>query len=327
MTASFARSTELAFETAAEHVTRQVPVARPDATIAEIRRALENERFESAVDVAICDGDRLVGVLGVERLFAGPGEARARDVMDADPPVVAPGVDQEIAAWKAVQRGQSSLAVVDERGMFLGFIPPKRLLAVLLQEHQEDLARLGGFMQDTSTARTATLEPVERRFWHRIPWLLVGLVGALLSAEIVGSFEDQLRRNVILAFFVPGVVYLADAVGTQTEALVIRGLSVGVPIGAIARREAATGVLVGLALGLIFWPVGLLRWGEADVALAVSVALLAACSVATLVAMALPWAFHRLGTDPAFGSGPLATVVQDLLSILIYFGVAMAIVG
>lgn len=327
MTASFARSTELAFETAAEHVTRQVPVARPDATIAEIRRALENERFESANDVAICDGDRLVGVLSVERLFAGPAEARARDVMDADPPVVAPGVDQEIAAWKAVQRGESSLAVVDERGMFVGFIPPKRLLAVLLQEHQEDLARLGGFMQDTSTARTATLEPVERRFWHRIPWLLVGLVGALLSAEIVGSFEDQLRRNVILAFFLPGVVYLADAVGTQTEALVIRGLSVGVPIGAIVRREAATGVLVGLALGLIFWPVGLLRWGEADVALAVSVALLAACSVATMVAMALPWAFHRLGTDPAFGSGPLATVVQDLLSILIYFGVAMAIVG
>ncbi len=326
MTATYAPSRPLAFETAAEHVSRDVPVARPDATIADVRRSLENRRFETATDVAICDEGRLVGVLSIERLLAGPGDALARDLMDPDPPVVAPGVDQEIAAWKAVQRGESSLAVVDEAGAFVGFIPPQRLLMVLLQEHQEDLARLGGFMQDTSAARTATLEPVERRFWHRIPWLLVGFIGALLSAEIVGSFEEQLRRNVTLAFFVPGVVYLADAVGTQTEALVIRGLSVGVPIGAVIRREVATGLLVGLALGLTFLPFGLLRWGQGDVALAVSVALLAACSVATVVAMALPWAFQRLGTDPAFGSGPLATVVQDLLSILIYFGVALALV-
>jgi magnesium transporter len=327
MTASYTPPTELAFETAAEHVSRQVPIARPDATIAEVRRAIEDKRFETATGIAICDEGRLVGVLSVERLLAGPGEALARDVMDPDPPVVAPGVDQEVAAWKAVQRGESSLAVVDETGAFVGFIPPQRLLTVLMQEHQEDLARLGGFLQDTSTARSATLEPVQRRFWHRIPWLLVGLIGALVSAEVVGSFEEQLRRNVTLAFFVPGVVYLADAVGTQTEALVIRGLSVGVPIGAVVRREAATGVLVGVALGLIFLPFGVLRWGEGEVALAVSVALLAACSVATVVAMALPWAFQKLGTDPAFGSGPLATVVQDLLSILIYFGVALVIVG
>ncbi|HXF52366.1 MAG TPA: magnesium transporter [Dehalococcoidia bacterium] len=323
---AYAPSRPLAFETAAEHVSRDVPVARPDATISDVRRSLENRRFETATDVAICEEGRLVGVLSIERLLAGPGDALARDLMDPDPPVVAPGVDQEIAAWKAVERGESSLAVVDEAGAFVGFIPPQRLLMVLLQEHQEDLARLGGFMQDTSAARTATLEPVERRFWHRIPWLLVGFIGALLSAEIVGSFEEQLRRNVTLAFFVPGVVYLADAVGTQTEALVIRGLSVGVPIGAVIRREVATGLLVGLALGLTFLPFGLLRWGEGDVALAVSVALLAACSVATIVAMALPWAFQRLGTDPAFGSGPLATVVQDLLSILIYFGVALVLV-
>ena len=70
----------------------------------------------------------------------------------------------------------------------------------------------------------------------------------------------------------------------------------------------------------------LLGWEDFDVALAVSLALFAACSVATLVAMALPWAFQRLGADPAFGSGPLATVVQDLLSIVIYFVTALAIV-
>lgn len=151
-------------------------------------------------------------------------------------------------------------------------------------------------------------------------------MGALASAVIVRSFEDDLTATIALAFFLPGVVYMADAVGTQTEALIIRGLSVGVPIGRVVRRELVTGLVVGLAIAATFLPVGLAGW-ETDVALAVAVALFAACSTATVVAMLLPWVFSRLGADPAFGSGPLATVVQDVLSLLIYFVVASAIVG
>jgi magnesium transporter len=68
-------------------------------------------------------------------------------------------------------------------------------------------------------------------------------------------------------------------------------------------------------------------WDDGDVILAAAIALFAACSTATVVAMALPWLLNRLGRDPAFGSGPLATVVQDLLSLVIYFAVASLIVG
>ena len=82
---------------------------------------------------------------------------------------------------------------------------------------------------------------MRRRIWHRLPWLLVGLFGAMLSAVVVAAFETQLERNVLIAFFVPAVVYMADAVGTQTETLVVRGLSVGVPIGEVLKRELITG--------------------------------------------------------------------------------------
>jgi magnesium transporter len=76
-----------------------------------------------------------------------------------------------------------------------------------------------------------------RRFRHRFPWLLVGLAGVMLATDIVGMFEAQLQVNILLAFFVPGIVYLADAVGTQTETIVVRGLSLGVPIGKMISRE------------------------------------------------------------------------------------------
>jgi magnesium transporter len=315
------------FETAVEHLTSRVPVASPTSRAGDIRRSLEGQRFDTVAEIVICEQGRLVGLLNIEDLLAAPEDHVASELMDHDPPVVAPGVDQEVAAWRAVQHGESSLAVVDADRRFLGLIPPRRLLRVLLWEHEEDLARLAGFSREVGPARTAAEEPVARRFGHRLPWLLVGLGGAFMAANIVGAFEEQLKDRLILAFFVPGVVYLADAVGTQTEALVIRGLSVGVPIGRVVRRELLTGLLVGVALSLVFFPVAWWQWGQADVALAVALSLMAACSIATVVAMALPWLFHRLGADPAFGSGPLATVVQDLLSILLYFQISISIVG
>jgi magnesium transporter len=247
--------------------------------------------------------------------------------MDPDPPFVGPGIDQEVAAWRMVQHGESSLAVVDADGRFRGLIPPTRMLAVLLEEHDEDMARLGGFLAGTAEARRASEEPVSRRLWHRFPWLLLGLAGAMLSAGIVASFEEQLRQVVLLAFFVPGIVYMADAVGTQTEALVIRGISVGVPIRRILVRELVTGAVIGVAIAAAFLPFALLVWGDAEVAAVVALALFASCSTATAVAMGLPYLLHRLGRDPAFGSGPLATVIQDLASILIYFGIAAAFVA
>jgi magnesium transporter len=201
------------------------------------------------------------------------------------------------------------------------------MVEVLLQEHDEDLARLGGYAASTSSARHATEESVGMRFGHRVPWLLLGLAGAVVAAGIVGAYEQDLEREVLLAFFVPGIVYMADAVGTQTEAIVIRGLSVGVPVRHIVQRELLTGVLVGFALAAAFVPIGLLGWHEADVIVAVALSLLAACSIATLVAMVLPWLLNRFGRDPAFGSGPLATVVQDLLSLLIYFWIASVVVS
>lgn len=212
--------------------------------------------------------------------------------------------------------------MVNSDGSFWGLIPPDRMLSVLLTEHDEDLARMGGFLAGSGRARRAAEESVTRRLHHRLPWLLLGLAGAMASALLVGAFEEQLNKKVVLAFFGPAVVYMADAVGTQTEAVLIRGLSVGVTVREFARRELVTGVVTGALVGAAFLPFALVGWGDGAVAAAVALALFASCSIATLVAMALPWLFQRFGADPAFGSGPLATVLQDLLSIAVYLAIA-----
>jgi magnesium transporter len=281
--------------------------------------------YEVASHVVICEGEQFIGLITIERLLVAQDAVPLSAVMDIDVPVVAPGTDQEIAARRAVEHDESALAVVDSAGRFQGLVPPPKLLAVLMAEHEEDLSRLGGFLQLASQARASSEEPVQRRFRHRLPWLLVGLAGALFAADIVGWFESQLRQTVMLAFFIPGVVYLADAVGTQTETIVVRGLSVGVPLRAMVSRELLAGVAIGVALAAIASPLIWWRWGDARIAVTVGLSLAAACSVAALVALALPALFSRAGRDPAFGSGPLATVTQDLLSIVIYLGIAVAV--
>jgi magnesium transporter len=315
------------FESAAQHATRRVPIASPDATAGELRAALAGAAFESAAHVVVCEGLRFRGIVCIEDLLAARADVTAAALMDADAPVVAPGTDQEIAAWRAVRHGESALALVDAQGRFAGLIPPHRLLAVLLSEHEEDLSRIGGFLHSTESARRASEEPVPRRFAHRLPWLLVGLAGALLAAELVAGFESMLREQVVLAFFVPGIVYLADAVGTQTETVVVRGLSVGVRIAAMIRRELLTGLGIGVVLALVAFPLVALRFGNTDLAAIVAASLFAACGTASAAAMALPWLIDRLGADPAFGAGPLATVIQDLLSIAIFFGIARIVIG
>ena len=102
--------------------------------------------------------------------------------------------------------------------------------------------------------------------------------------------------------------------------LAIRGLPVGIGIRRILAPEALTGLLVGAHLGMVMLPVVALMTDNWMLAAAVALALLAATTIATVVALLLPWLFQMFGKDPAFGSGPLATVAQDLLSILIYLG-------
>ena len=120
--------TEFISGTASAHVRTRVPVAHRKSQRVSCASRWTGVHFESATHIGVCDDGKLVGVLRVEELFGALGDAKVGDIMDADPPVVAPGVDQEKAAWKAVQHGESALAVVDNGGRFVGFIPPDRLL-------------------------------------------------------------------------------------------------------------------------------------------------------------------------------------------------------
>lgn len=308
------------------HLVASVLHARHGERAADVlaRLAAEKPACPELVLVVGRDG-RLEGAVPLARLIASPEKKTLKEILDPAFPRVHAADDQEHAASVALHHGVDALPVVDAEGHPLGVMPAQALLQVLRREHVEDLHRLSGITRESSKARHAIEDPPLRRLRHRLPWLLAGLAGSAVATLAMASFESTLSRQVAVAFFVPGIVYLADAIGTQTEAVAVRGLSLTRSgIGHLLGGEIRTGMLMGASLGLLsFVPIAAIL-GDVRLAGAVATAIFAAGALAAGLGLLLPWAIARSGRDPAFGSGPLATVIQDVLTLLVYFGVVRA---
>jgi magnesium transporter len=243
-------------------------------------------------------------------------------------PSAAADADQELIASIALHHGVSALAVTEASGAFLGVVPAAALIRILRHEHVEDLHRLAGIARETELARHAIEAPPIRRVRDRLPWLAAGLIGSFVATALMAGFENMLKEQIAVVFFVPGLVYLADAVGTQSEAIAVRGLSLShAGIGTLLGGELRTGGIIGLLLGLAAFIAIWLTFGDARLSLAVSASLLFAVVAAAGLGLLFPWLLQSLGRDPAYGRGPIATVVQDILTLVIYFVVARVVLG
>lgn len=240
-------------ETAADYLVAGVPRARPEQTAGEVLAALSGRHYDCVDCLCLIDDeDRLVGVVPFAQLLAMPGEHRLQDEIRGHVPHVLPDVDQERVASVALHHGLSAVPVVDRSARLLGVVPSCALMQILRREHVEDIHRLAGVGRETHRAREAIESPPLRRARHRLPWLLVGLVGSMLATLVVAGFEDALAANVAVAFFIPGLVYLADAIGTQSEAVAVRGLSLShAGLGQLIGGELRTGLLMGVTLAAV----------------------------------------------------------------------------
>jgi magnesium transporter len=301
-----------------------VPTASPTATVGNVIASLPGRPFETVDAVYVVDERRmLIGALPLAAILAADRDEPVGALMRRDPPSVRSDVDREDAASLAIRENLTVVPVVDDGGRFLGAFPSRAIMGVLREEHLEDLHHMAGIWHHTDEARRALEAPPFTRARYRLPWLVVGLIGSLLATALVAQFQRVLEAQIAVAFFIPAIVYLADAVGTQSEAVAIRGLSLtDAGIGRVLLGEIAAGVLIGSILALLAGAFTVVAFDDPSLALAVAASLAAACTIATTLGLCLPWGFARVGWDPAHASGPIGTILQDVLSLAIYFGAA-----
>jgi magnesium transporter len=310
------------------YLVKAVPTSSPDDTAAQILRKLAEapKEWDSLTYIFVLDTERKpVGVVSIEKLYASPPASRMSEVMRTDIDVADPNADQEEAVVKAVNRELDAMPVVDSEGRFIGAIDHDGILDILHREHIEDILRLSGIHSERTIVdilRTRTLELVRLR----VPWLVLGLVGGMLATIVVNFFESALEKELALAFFIPVIVYMSDAVGTQTETIFIRSLSLGaVNVRQYLAREAGVGLAIALVCSALISVFAAIFMKSLELAMIVGLAMFMSIFVSVFVAVLIPWLLNKLKRDPAFGSGPFATIIQDILSLTIYFLVATLI--
>lgn len=162
----------------------------------------------------------------------------------------------------------------------------------------------------------------------RLPWLIIGLVVGTFITLLISRYERVLAEQVELAFFIPVIVYLSGAVSTQTETIYVRNLSVGkAPFGVYLLKEFLLGIILGVIIGSILGLFAYFWLDSAAIGLTVGTATAVSLVSATSISVLVPTILAKLGkSDPALGAGPFTAVLQDLISLVIYFSIASAII-
>jgi magnesium transporter len=213
-----------------------------------------------------------------------------------------------------------SAPVVDGDGRLVGVITIDDAMAVLDEEHEEDVLRLGGVGDESLS--NSTLEIVKRRF----PWLGINLATAVLASIVISFFEDVISAVVALAVLMPIVASMGGNAGTQSMTVAVRALATRDLTGSnafrVIRREAMAGLLNGIIFAVVMGVVGLIWFGQPMIGVVIAVAMVVNLLAAGLSGVLIPLALDKSGIDPALASGTFVTTVTDVVGFLAFLGLA-----
>ncbi len=311
-------------ETAGGLMTTEVVAVADSATateaIEEIRR--QAEEVGDFFQVFCVDGSRrLVGTLPLQRLVvAKPGEV-VRNIMEPPPAVASPEMDQEVVARLMARYNVPSMPVVDGAGALLGRVTFDDVIDVVEAEQTEDLLRFGGGSAEELLGGT----------WynavrHRLPWLYLNLITAFLAGWVVYHFKDTVARLVILAALMPIVAGLGGNAGTQSLAVTVRRIALGMsPPGtrlAHVGKEMLIGLVNGIAVGAVVAVVATVIGEGWQLGLVVLLAMWGNQVVAVALGAAVPLVLDRMGLDPAVASSVFVTAFTDVVGFFLLLGLA-----
>ncbi|MBC3048307.1 magnesium transporter [Staphylococcus capitis] len=270
---------------------------------------------------AVNEAGQLVGVLSLRDLITAENDSYIEDVMSERVISVNVADDQENVAQVIRDYDFIAVPVVDYQTHLLGIITIDDILDVMDEEASEDYSRLAGVSDIDSTS-----DSVIKTASKRLPWLIVLTFLGMITATILGSFEDTLSQVALLAAFIPIISGMSGNSGTQSLAVSVRNISTG-EINEqskfkLALREAGSGFLSGLVCSVVLFLIIVVIYRQPLLALIVGGSLTCAMTVGTLVGSMIPLIMNKFKIDPAVASGPFITTINDIVSMLIYFGLA-----
>lgn len=295
-----------------------------DETVADAVERIRNlgDDVEDLSNVFVVDDNNVLrGQIGLREMLLSRQETLVKDVMIPPELVVEVHEDQERVAQDFLKYDLKSAPVTDEHGRLLGRITVDDVFDVFHEEVDEDIYRMAGTSEEElSSDRVMTIARL------RLPWLLVNLSGGLVTGYLVWIFKVALQDVLALVTFIPAIMALGGSVGIQSSTIVVRSLALGRTstgqIGRIFSKELKVALVMGFVCGAGGMLVARLWHGQLILGLVVGLSMFLAITISCLFGTFTPMVFKRMNIDPALASGPLVTMCNDLVSILIYMGIA-----
>lgn len=314
--------------TAAARMTTNIPVILTGSTLGDISALFWQAAgaFDTIKNVYVVDEQqKFIGIFLSREIFRHQSHTKIEDVFIPSDRVciVDGGTDQEIAVKKAIAMNVESVIVTSQNKELLGAISIKELLKILQEETQEDLAEEGHF--DMSPRLDSILEiPLMESIRSRAPWIMLGLIGGIGAAMIIGNFEKLLAEHINLAGYIPLAVYITGAVSAQIQMGYIRDTSLNptLPFKRYLARQALVVGALAVILSLVLLGIGLFIEDIGASAYVIALGIGISILTAVLTGVLIPKLLTLFVKDPANATAPVATIVSDTATIIIFFSIA-----
>ncbi len=311
--------------TAGALMAKELISVRTDWTVAraivDMRR--QAQEVEHVYTIYVVDkDDRLFGILPLKDLLFNAESTRTLIKHICETDVVSVAVDTEVD--EVVNRMKKYdvvvLPVIDSHGLLVGRITFDDVMDVMTEEAEEDYQLASGISEDVD----ATDSPLVQ-VRARLPWLLIGLAGGVVSSQIIAQYEGQLRIDPTMAFFMPLIAATAGNVGVQSSAIVVQGLASGSMQGVnlVSRmwKELRVALITAFVCGSVIFAINFALEQSQALTYTVSIALFTVILTAAMFGTVIPLLLDRMKVDPALATGPFVTTLNDIFGLLTYFTV------
>jgi len=292
-------------------------------------RKAETLNFVYVVD----DEQRLISDIRIGKLLMADDTKTLESLMDSGTISLRTTMSREDAIEFFDRYDRSALPVVTEDGTLVGIVTVDDILDEIEKRDTEDFLKFGGV--DTMNL-SYTETPMLALFKKRAPWLIILLLGEMITATVMSHYEHAIAEAVVLALFVPLIISSGGNTGSQAATLIVRAMALREldvkDWFYVVRKELVTGLLLGIVLGTIgflrIWAwqsLELFDFGEfyMYVGAAVGFSLLGVVVWGTLVGSLIPLVLKRFRLDPATSSAPFVATLVDITGLIIYFSIAM----
>ncbi len=269
------------------------------------------------------NNDKLLGRLSLKDLLVATPKSNIKSIYISKVDFVNVNDSGEYVASIMQKYDLGAIPVIDNNHVLLGRITIDDIVDLIKEEAEKDYQLAAGITQDVDVD-----DSIYKLSWARLPWLFLGLLGGIGAAALMGGFEEILFNYPILFYFTPLIAAMAGNVGVQSSAIIVQGLANDEIKDSVNNRlfkETILSVLNGIILAAILF-IFIFYWRDnIEVALAISISLVAVIIVAGIVGTFIPLFLNKRGIDPAIATGPFITTSNDIFGILIYFMVAKII--